>query len=49
MILDSVFIQNFYCSLYCTIFMYEVFDHLCAYVKLVYCVTVDCLQSDLFL
>jgi len=29
--------------------MYEVFDHICANVKLVYCVTIDCLQSDLFL
>jgi len=29
--------------------MYEVFDHLYAYVKLVYCVTIECLQSDLFL
>jgi len=29
--------------------MYDVFDYSCAHVKLVYCVTIDCLQSDLFL
>ena len=29
--------------------MYEAFDHICAHMKLVYCVTIDCLQSDLIL
>jgi len=29
--------------------MYEVFDHISAHVMLVYCVTIDYLQSDLFL
>jgi len=29
--------------------MYEVFDLICAHVKLVYCVTIDCVQFDLFL
>ena len=29
--------------------MYKVVDHICAHVKLVYCVTIDRLQSDLFL
>ena len=29
--------------------MYEVMDHICAHVKLVYCVTIVCVQSDLFL